>query len=214
MKLLIIICSNVFEPRYNDNIKILDNYMKLLNMQVDYCGISSNNDFHNYEKYITFKYKRIDANKQITKICNFISEFKNELDYDYYMKIRPEIKLLEQINFDFLDNNAVNARARVYRGPIKVKYGMSVNGEGPWKYIIDCYESNEEKEIIIDDQIFIFDKNVVNSAGFNKFENNHIRQDEWAFSKMLSDRKIKLNIIGLNCEFCKVHQFSGHVNIM
>jgi len=128
----------MFEPKWTDNMQILNNYMKLLNMQVDYCGISNNNDFHNYEKYITFKYKRIDANKQITKICNFISEFKNELDYDYYMKIRPEIKLLEQINFDFLDNNAVNARARVYRGPKKVKYDMSVKGEGPWKYIIDC----------------------------------------------------------------------------
>jgi hypothetical protein len=77
MKLLIIICSNELDIKWCDNIKILDDYIKEnKDIQVDYCGISSNNDFHNYESIIKFKFKIINSNKQLTKICDFITDYK------------------------------------------------------------------------------------------------------------------------------------------
>ncbi len=108
MKLLIIICSNELDIKWCDNIKILDDYIKQnKNIQVDYCGISSNNDFHNYESIIKFKYKIINSKKQLTKICDFITDYKSKLNYDWYIKFRPDMKLLENINFNILSKTAI-----------------------------------------------------------------------------------------------------------
>ena len=52
MKLLIIICSDAFDVKYCDNIKIMNDYIKSSNIEVEYCGISSHNDFSNYENII------------------------------------------------------------------------------------------------------------------------------------------------------------------
>ena len=142
--LLIIICSHELNNIWIDNIKILDNYMKLQNINVDYCGISNQDDFDNYKDIINFKYKIINNNQQFSKICDFITDYKSELNYDWYMKIRPDIKLLENINFNVLSENAINARARVYYGPKQIKYGMSVNGEGCWNNSGDCYYDDYE----------------------------------------------------------------------
>jgi hypothetical protein len=94
--------------------------MNLLDMQVEYCGISNQNDFHTYEAIIPFKYTLINTKQQFSKLCDFITDYKSELDYDWYMKIRPDINLLEQIPFNTLLDRAINARARVYFGPKKL----------------------------------------------------------------------------------------------
>ena len=160
MKLLIIICGHEFNTKWCDNIIILNNYMKQQNIEVDYCGISNENDFHNYEHIISFKYKIIDTVRQMSKICNFITGYKSQLCYDWYMKIRPDIKLLENINFDMLLDNAINARAREYTGPKKIKYGMSVGGKGLWENIKDSHFNETNEFIILDDMMYIFHHNV------------------------------------------------------
>ena len=106
---------------------------------VDFCGISSYDDFSAYESVITFKYKIINPVRGMSKICDFITKYKDQLDYDWFVKSRPENKLLEPIQFGLLLDNAINARARVYRGPKKIKYGCSVNGEGQWKDVGDVF---------------------------------------------------------------------------
>lgn len=213
MKLLVILCSHEFDITLCDNVRTLNDYMKNLDMEVDYCGISSKDDFHNYETIIPFKYKVINSNKQIEKLCDFITEYKSVFDYDYYMKIRPDIKLLEQINFDLLSKNAINARARVYRGPKKIQYGMSINGVGCWKYIGDCYYDDVEKEVILDDQIFIFHKNIVELGAFDKIEPIMGWQHEWAQTKIFNDRKIPLNVIGIYVNLTKYTAYSGNINM-
>jgi len=217
MKLLIMICSHKLDIEWCNNIKILHDYMKLLNIDVEYCAISNQDDFHTYETIIPFKYRIINTKQQFSKICDFITDHKAELDYDWYMKIRPDIKLLEQIPFDVLSDNAINARARVYFGPKKIKYGMSINGEGYWKNIGDCAYSKIEHYVLLDDALFIFHKKVLHMGAFEKIEPFSgwwgTREVEWTQEKVFKDRNISLNVIGIHLELTNHHTFSGHVNM-
>lgn len=213
MKLLIIILGHVFKTEWCDNIKQLNECMKKNGIKIDYCGISNQDDFHVYEPIIHFKFKIINSKKQLSKICDFITEYKSQLDYDWYMKIRPDIKLLDTIRFDSLSEHAINARARVYNGPKKIKYGMSVNGEGKWKYIGDCHYSDTEHNIMLDDQIYMFHNNVVRNNAFEKILVPFEPEYEWTHSNLFKERKIPLNVIGINACLIKHGVFSGHINM-
>lgn len=214
MKVLIIICGDTFHVNDSDNIKILNDYINSSNIEVDYCGISSNNDFSNYEHVISFKYKILNTSYQLTKICDFITDYKSELDYDWYIKIRPDIKLLENINFHMLSENSINARARVYNGPFQIKYGMSVNGEGCWSNIGQRQYADTEHNIILDDQLYIFHKNVIENNGFDKIDkNNRGHQHETFHTEIFNDRKIPLNVIGIYVCFTKYNVFSGNTQV-
>lgn len=235
MKLLIILSSHIFNENWCDNIKCLNDCMKKNNgIEFDYCGISNQNDFHIYETIIQFKYKIINTKKQLSKICNFITEYKSQLDYDWYMKIRPDIKLFDIDFFNMLSENAINARARVYNGPRKIKYGMSVNGEGCWKNIGDCHYADNEYNIILDDMLYIFHKNIVQKNVFEKIltpmeyehelELIHARflngiaiplepEQEWAHTCLFNKHKIQLNVIGINLCMTKYNTFSGNINM-
>lgn len=215
MKLLIILSSDNFDKKWFDNIKCLNNYMKnngLEDLEFDYCGISSKNDFYNYETIIQFKYKIINTKKQLSKICDFITEYKSELDYDWYMKIRPDIKLFDNIDFTILPNDAINARARVYNGPRKIKYGMSVNGDGCWKNIGNCHYDDNEHDIILDDMLYIFHKNIIENNSFDPISTSIPREDEWIHTGIFNDRKTRLNVIGINLCIKKYGCYSGNIN--
>lgn len=213
MKLLIILSSHIFDKKWCDNIKCLNDFMKKNNdIEFDYCGISNQNDFDIYETIIQFKYKIINTKKQLSKICDFITEYKSQLDYDWYMKIRPEVKLFDIDFFHMLSENAINARARVYNGPKKIKYGMSVNGEGCWKNIGDCHYADSEHNIILDDMIYIFHKNIVEKNAFEKM--TPLKHEcEWEHSSLFNERQIQLNVIGINLCLTKYDAFSGNINM-
>ena len=226
MKILIIVVSYEMNINYISNLKILDDYLKKIdNIIIDYCGISSNDDFINYESILSFKYKVINSKKQLSKICDFITQNKNELDYDWYIKFRPEIKLYEPINFDILSNISINARARTYIGPKKIKYGMSVNGEGKWKNIGDCFFNDNEESVILDDQFYIFHKNVINLGGFETFDLENVHdlyiingkpwysEHEWFHSNYWKSKNISLNVIGINVCLQNHDCTSGNLNI-
>jgi hypothetical protein len=211
MKLLVILCSHELNVKWCDNIKILNDYMMLTNMDVNYCGISNQDDFHNYESIISFKYKIINNKQQFSKICDFISDKRSEMNYEWYMKIRPDIKLLEQIVFNELPTDSINARARMYYGPKCIRYGMSINGEGIWKNIGECSFSVNEHHIILDDQIFIFHKNVIDAGGFNRIDFSDDIENEWRQTEIYNMRGIPLNVIGIYLELTKYNSFSGHL---
>ena len=173
-------------------------------------------------KTLSFKYTLINPKYQFSKICDFITDNKSQLDYDWFIKIRPDIKLLEPINFNILSNTKINARARVYIGPKKIKYGMSINGEGPWKSIGDCSYNKYEDNIILDDHIFIFHNNVVKLGAFDKLfpEEEAYRslgtpgkEDEWTQSAVWKGRNIGMNVIGINLVLMKYNAFSGDLNM-
>ena len=223
MRILVIISSHEMNIKHLPNIKVLYEYLKEYN--VSYCGISNTNDFNNYESIIKFKYKITNTAKQLNKICDFISHYKEKLTtkYDWYIKYRPDIKLLEPIQFDKLSTNAIKARARVYNGANQLKYGMSINGVGPWKNIGYCLYNEIEKDIVLDDQFYIFHKNVIINGGFEIFNPKNVAkwyisenkfmpwQHEWFHTNCWKSRKIQLNIIGMHLLFTKFNSYSGDI---
>jgi len=210
MKLLVIISNHKLHESLKSHISIFNDYMK--DHQVDYAGISCEDDFSNYEDIIKFKYKVINPKKQLTKMCEFIQEYKDKLDYDWYIKTRPEIKLLEQINFDLLVPNSINARARIYNGPKNIPYGSSVGGEGVWEIVRPNSYSEYEHDVVIDDAIYIFDKNVIKNGGFikNYIALDNIVEAEWCHTRQWKGRNINLNIIGINLLFYKSDEFYSY----
>jgi hypothetical protein len=212
MRLLIIIASHEFDVRWKSNIDILYNYMKIQNIYVDFCGISNQDDFHNYEDIITFKYKIVNTKKQFSKICDFITDYKTDLQYDWYMKIRPDIMLLENINFDILCEKSINARARGYHGPKQIKYGSSVNGEGFWKGINGSEYSESEHDIVLDDMLFIFHNNVIQKNAFDKIEGD-FPNHELLQTETYNNRNIPLNVIGIYLKNTRYNGYSGNINM-
>jgi hypothetical protein len=186
--------------------------MKQTGMKFEYCGISNINDFHNYESVIQFTYKIVNTKKQISKLCDFITDYRGELHHEWYMKIRPDVKLLENIDFGALSVNAINARARVYNGPKKIRYGMSVGGEGCWQMWCTATYSDRESGVILDDMLYVFHKNMVD---LNIFEKTtfpaEITEDEYELTKLLTHRNAPLNVVGINLLNCKHMAYSGHI---
>jgi hypothetical protein len=212
MKVLVILIGNEMLIEHITNIKILNDYMIKSNIQVEYCGISSSNDFYKFDNTIFFKYKMINDALQFTKICDFITENENTLNYDWYIKFRPDIKLLEQIDFSTLKKNSVNARARMYNGPAIIKWGMSVGGEGIWNQIRDCTYNKDEFFVLLDDMVYIFDNEVIKNDAFKPVHSLLI-QTETEFNNILKSRNIKLNVIGIDCVNTKYQCRSGHLNV-
>jgi hypothetical protein len=211
MRLLVIICSHEMNKSDLNNIVKFNGYLLSQNITVDYCGISNQDDFNNYEDIISFKYKIINKKKQLSKICDFITKYNSELDYDWYIKTRTDLMLLEPINFDILLNNAINARARQYVGPQQIPNGSSVGGEGMWSYIKDYAYNNYISEIVLDDMIYIFSKDVKNKEAFNIIP-EHDLENEWTHSNIWKSRNIALNVIGIYAIFTKYNVYSGNIN--
>ena len=181
------------------NIQILNDYVKELSKEhtVEYAGISSKDDFSTYEHILSFKYKMVNPKMQLSKICDFITEYRSQLDYDWFVKTRPEIKLLQQLSFD-LAENTIHARARMYKGPQSLKYASSLMG-GDESY--KQYRTKEQ-ELVLDDQIYIFHKSVVDKNGFTPFQQGR-REDEWLHTNLWSSRGINRNMISLHVAFTK-----------
>ena len=212
MRVLVILVGHEMLTEHIANIKILNDFMIKSNIQVDYGGVSNTDDFYNFDGLISFKYKMVNNNLQINKICDFITENEKTLDYDWYIKFRPDMKLLEQFEFSTLKKNAVNARARRYTGPAIIKWGMSVGGEGMWQEIREYTYNKVESTVILDDMIYIFDNDVIKNGAFKPVSSLLI-QTEPAFTNTLKCRNIKLNVIGIDCLNTKHQCRSGHLNI-
>ncbi len=202
--ILIILSSHEMNSAFIPQIRELANYIEHLSKTytVDIAAISSNDDFNNYAEYLDFKYTYINSKKQLSKICDFISKYKHELQYDWYIKIRPEITILDfnTIDFNILDKNAIHARARVYKGPINEKYTCSVGGEGIYSHIKECVYSELAEYTELDDNIYVFNKNIIEKNAFSTLDEsaNEKRQDEWFHSSTWSSRGVTLNVIGIN----------------
>jgi hypothetical protein len=154
-------------------------------------------------------------------MCDFISKYKNDMNYDWYIKIRPEIILLNKINFNTLSDISINARARTYKGPKIIKYGSSVGGEGMWKKYKDCEYNIDESIVILDDQIYLFNNNVIENGGFKEITHyiDSNREDEIFHTNYWKMFDIPLNVIGINILFTYPIELgsetglSGHINV-
>jgi hypothetical protein len=207
MNLLIVVVGNELEKKYQENMLILANMLK--DHTINWGAISSQDDFNNFDK-IDFKYKLVTKKKQVSKLCEFFSS--TVTDYDFYIKTRPDVQLLEFPDFKYILPGCINARAREYRGPKRITWGSSINGEGIWKNIFDCTFSESETHIVLDDQFFIFD-NTVKMRVFSKPIVENDIETEWFHDEMYTLNEIEKNIIGINLCLQKYNVFSGHLNL-
>jgi hypothetical protein len=215
--ILIILCGHEMDPYHIPNIQILKEFIGRLSIQydVDVACISSNNDFNNYEQIIQFKYKIINTKKQMGKICDFISDNKYKMTYDWYLKIRPDMVLIDDIDFNKLCMDSINARARVYTGMEKIEYGCSIGGKGEWQFNENTYSENHT-HVILDDQIFIFHKNIIHGFDYLSSSEEEERHNEWFHTSIWKKRNINLKIIGINTILKRQNGFyntSGHINL-
>jgi hypothetical protein len=141
-------------------------------------------------------------------MCDFIKENREQLNYDWYVKIRPEIMLMEQIPFNTLMNNSINARARQYTGPKKIINGMSVGGEGWWNHVKPSIYNDKEINIELDDQMYIFDNNCINMGVFNNYNYKDVVENEAIHDIFWKSKNIKLNVIGIDLIF-KYFKYNG-----
>jgi hypothetical protein len=83
----------------------------------------------------------------------------------------------------------------------------------------DCYYDTIEHDIIMDDMLYIFHKNVVQKNAFDKIivpnygEYKWVQEYEWAHTSLFNARKIQLNIIGINLVLTEYGIFSGDINM-
>ena len=210
MKLLVILATNKMAINLKRNIIRLDFLLRSEGHEVDYAGISSVDDFANYEDIIKFKYKEIDTKYQLTKVCNFIQKYS--LDYDWFIRFRTEMYLLNPIDFKNLCVMSINSRARKYIGPKSIKYGMSID--------LPSGFSESETFVEVDDQIYIFHKNVIDKGGFSGIElydNKITIENETVHTEFWNLRGISFNIVPINALFMRdtswIGYQSGNINI-
>jgi hypothetical protein len=212
MKILVIIATHRMAINLKRNIIRLDFLLRAEGHNVEYAGISSIDDFANYEDIIKFKYKEINTKYQLTKVCDFIQKHqKHLLNYDWFIRLRTEMFLLEPLSFKSLCTMSINARARKYVGPKSIQYGMSTD--------LPSSASEIESFVEVDDQIYIFHKNVIDKGGFAGIEsyNNKITiENETVHTEFWDLRGISFNIIPINALFirdpCWIGYQSGHLN--
>lgn len=218
MGIMIMIVNHAMDAEYVDSMKELSKYIAHLSAKytVDVAGISGEDNFSNYDGIINFKYKYISPNEQLSKVCDFITEHKADLNYDWFIKIRPGVQIIDYntINFDVLPKNAVSARARCYRGPHKNKKSCSVGGEGTFKlFLYNCineggphknkaHTSSEcpAKDTLLDDNMYVFHKNVIDKGGFAPIDSGN-KENEYVHSYIWKSRGVELNVVSLNIKF-------------
>ena len=159
--LLMMISQNISENTLGNNLgniynKII-NPLKTDNIEVDLatCISGSDNIISKEAKY-NFKFDGF----QLAKVCYVVNKFEDD-EYDYYIKIRPEIELNTIIDETFLlklSKSKINSRCRQYAGPsIDLTFGMSCQKEYIGEGDIRC---NDKVVICPDDQMYIFHKSI------------------------------------------------------
>jgi hypothetical protein len=222
MRILVMVVSGGDLMPYSKDLNTLQEFMKTHYSQdtVDYACITSSASNSICNDSIQFKYTEINSNMQLSKVCDFLTKYKDQLNYDWFIKIRPEIQLFAKIDIDTLSNDCIHARAREYRGPRRILYGNSLSGEGEHNSVNASFYSDIEDIIALDDQIYIFHRNIIDMGGFVPFQTNELER-EWIHSNCWKSRGIKLNVIGINAILTRkdkdgipyMYMKSGNINM-
>jgi len=220
IKILIIFVSRNLDNNNLKNIKenLIDS-LKTEKTNIDLALVSSDN---NNNRILNFKYEIICKSGQFSKITQLLNTINID-DYDWYIKIRPELFFHEKITLNkiiSLSKNKINSRVRQYLGPeINIKKSVSI----PTNDIIARQHCKNKKTwalndfkrynlLIVnpDDQFYIFHNNIARIA-FNKIKEEEINnnlivkeintQRENFHGNIWRLRDIEINIISIDLTF-------------
>ena len=137
------------------------------------------------------------------------------------------MQLLGRINIEDISRDSIHARAREYKGPRQILFGNSLSGEGEHRTMNATSYSDTEDIVALDDQIYIFHRNIIEQGGFASLSNEELMlyylkdnellcwEHEWTHSNCWKARNIKLNVIGINMIFERSNTYrkSGNINM-
>tara|TARA_Y100000591_G_C21843877_1_gene707429 strand:- start:581 stop:1435 length:855 start_codon:yes stop_codon:yes gene_type:complete len=230
IKVLIIYISRDMPILTSQMNSVLNNLVNTLindGCHVDICCVTSSKcDLVHYKQFFpTFKYEFICSEPQFSKICSVFNYIKFD-DYDWYIKIRPEIVLHSKINLEYINNLSkisINSRIRHYcGGNINIKNAVSLSNHqiNHHRRNSALCRKNMNNEIIIsiDDQMFFFHKTIAekmfvpfnlndlleenkNSYNYVCIKNEINKQAEGFFTSITFLKHININIISLILNF-------------
>lgn len=227
MRVLIIVASHSFKSRkWHPNISTFpDSILKLESEDhIDIIGISSSEEdlppLRDGAEWACGTRSLANPGLQLTKVCHALKVFcAYRPPYDWYIKTRPDLQLHEPIDLTQMAPGAINSRVRKYAGPLKLKKAASVGGTGLLQMhrTSSIFRSAEEKIIIPDDQIYVFDHSVVDLGAFEYPPAGNIKTDlgstsqqhEWFHEKVWRDRGVSFNIVSIDCTLLKYGSRSG-----
>jgi hypothetical protein len=186
MKILLILSTHEMNMSFVDSVKtiklnIIDSLIEDGN-SVDIFCVSSNDDHDNYKEVLgNIKFKIKSNERQFLKIVQVFKylDSNNIEDYDWYIKVRPDLTVNEKIDnqkMDTFNKNAVNSRVRFYLGPeINIPYGTAYTVDEVWKHSWSYSETINS--IVPDDQIYFFHTSIAKKA-FAKIQNSEIKSNK------------------------------------
>ena len=201
-----IISHNILNNNLGNIHKHIINPLKMDNVDVDIATcISGDHNIISNDVTYNFKFDGF----QLSKVCHVVNKFNDE--YEYYIKLRPEIILNTIINKNFLMNlskSKINSRCRQYSGPsIDLKHGMSCQTSCIRKGDIQL---NDKTIITPDDQMYIFHKSIkeafspiTNDTYLNYCKKINDNREYWVDEWMLCETYWEKN----NCEREGHHKF-------
>jgi hypothetical protein len=201
MKLLVLFVGHEMKPDFVNSIQFEGSH------EIEYGAISNQNDFEKLG--VPLKYRMINPKRQLGKVCDFFVLHPN-LPYDWVFKTRPDLEVLRPIDLAICTEHAINARARVYKGPRQIPFGMSIHGEGIWKDVApwDTQFHSEERDIVLDDQCYLIPKNAFSKF---KFVTPKDHEHEWVHTETWKLFNIPLHVIGLSVKNTKWNTYSGNI---
>jgi len=146
-------------------------------------------------------------------VCSFLISLEEK--YDWYVKIRPEVELNRCVTFDNLSKDAINARCRAYTGSKRIPFGASLGGVWQGAYADSIKYHPEHEHIILDDQMYIFHRNVF-EQGMCSPPVEQGQCNEWCHAVHWVKNGIKVNPVGFELNFHHLTvgmSHSTHINI-
>ena len=204
MKILVLFCSQELTVEMIKNLRISLSMLSSNGQHEIECAllVDDPTNIDLFKKELPISTFFISPCLQLTKICDFITTNLHNLNYDWYVKLRPGITILEEINFELLNKNAINARSRVYIGSQQIQYGKSVNGPGLWARTPFSGHYDQHKEyIILDDMVFIMHHQLIQQGVFTRnYQPVSVQysENEWFHNNFWKSKQIKKNVIGIN----------------
>lgn len=143
-KILLVFTNRSMENNWGSLASIRDKLINPLKKHytLDIAVVTSIEYNNEYDNILgKAKYKILYEKPVISKMCKLLENINYD-DYNWYIKIRPEITLLENIDINTIKKcciNSVNGRVRHYFGPyINMKNAVSI----PNHQIRSCQNSN------------------------------------------------------------------------